>query len=1260
MKRTLLPILAFLCFQLTGQDYTFDIQWNNEAVPETFQGAVFPDADAELPWFSFSLPWEFASQQALLDLSIDLSSSVEQADSLILSCIRSTEPSLKYGIATARKKAVLQARLLPYYVNDDGKVMKIERFTVHVTSEEPIARLKSTIKGSFSSSSVLAEGDWYKVRVYESGMHKLTYEQLLDIGLSNPALVSIYGGGAVQLPEDYSKGSYDDLSPVALYMEKGSDNIFGPGDYILFYGRGPVEWSYNENTGRFEHSLHSYSYYGSYFLTDSKGVAGTAPQASLSDRTATTTVNSYDILAYREKEQYNIIVSGRRWLDDIFSLDLSNNYAFELPGLKTSEPLSITVLVAAQSLVSSYFTVKANTSTLGTISIAETPMSSYTSVQAYDNTKTFSYTPTSEAFTLTLNYTKTDSDSKGWLDYISINGRADLAFQNSQMIFRDIRSRDSGAIAQFSLSDIPDKLKIWEITNEAEPRQVNFSSAGGKASFKIAADSLRTFIAFRSDGTFSTPEWDADGGAKVENQNLHGSSDIDLVIVYNPLFAEDVERLAEHRREYDGLKVLTVTEEQVFNEFSSGTPDVSALRNFMKMYYDRDSISRMPKYLLLFGDGSVDNRNHTDNSTNMILTYQSEESFAPTQSYVSDDFYGLLDSSEQLYGGLLDIGIGRLPVSTVEEATAVVDKLISYDDPAYLGDWRNTLCFIADDEDSNVHLFQANSLASQVESSDPAYNINKIFLDAYPQVSTPTGERYPEVMQAINDQLNQGALIVNYTGHGGINGLAHEQIVTVTSINNWSNTHKLPLFMTATCEFSRYDEYDIDSDQEVTSAGEDVLLNPNGGGIGLFTTTRLVYAGPNHTLNEKFYDIVFEKDSMNNHYRLGDIIVYSKNRAGVSNNKLNFTLLGDPSQMIGYPSYKIVADSINHLSFEDTRDTISALDFATVSGHIETINGDLFTGFNGEVNCVVFDKEKEVQTLANDGGSPISFKTRNSILYRGKCSIENGTFSFGFYVPKDINYSLGYGKLSFYASNSSTDAHGATNNIIIGGEPENYFDDSEAPEINIYMNDTLFKDGGITDPNPSLLIRIKDNYGINTTGNGIGHDLTATLDGDRTNSIILNNYYLSDINSFNGGEAVYPYSDLEDGPHTVDVKVWDIHNNSAEETVSFVVVSSDELVLEDLFSYPNPMHDETFFNITHNRPDETFEVTIDIYSISGEHVKRIETEVYSSGYRLDPVSWDGRSEGGAPLGDGVYIYRVFLQNEAGESVSKAGKLVLIN
>ena len=1008
MKKLAFILLLLLPAVMQGQGESVVIKWNDHHGRLSFLHALYEDGQNTLPYFNKKIAWDHKGMIPVVHVDVQKSSGIEQGELSGMSTHHlENEPLVEYSLVREARQSFVVISILPFIRNASGGIERVDDFTIRLEQKMAIAPLRIHKAGSWIEHSVLTDGSWYRVSVKQSGMHKLTYEQLQEMGMQNPASVRVYGTGARLLSETYSLGHVDDLSPVAVQMEKGGDNMFGPGDHILFYAEGPVSWEYSEEESLFLHKLHDYAHQGYYFLTDSKGAPVAPGEATLSTGATTHTVTGYDYRVHFEEERYNLISSGKVWYGDLFNVSLENNYPFRIPGRIAGEPVKIRVTVAARSGQTSSFRVSANNQQLGSISINSTDLGHYTATYAYESRKTFETTPGSGDITVTLEYNRPDTDSKGWLNHLTLNGRCNLTMEGvDELLFRDSRSAGSGNVSGFRLGQ-GGETEIWDVTDPSAPVRIPHTQTGGDALFTLATYGIREFVAFRPGGDFPTPGYTGEGVGAMDNQDLHGLQHPDMVIVTPEIFLQQARELASHREMHDGLEVVVVLQQHVFNEFSSGTPDVTAIRNFMKMFYDRSGgASSYCRYLLLFGDGSFDNRHHPDKTgnPNLILTYQSNNSLSPTRSFVSDDFFGFLDTDESLSSGLLDIGIGRLPVSTVDEAELLVEKIIAYDSMVSQGSWRNQLCFIGDDEDSNIHMRQADQLARYVNDRYPAYNLNKIYLDAYPQEKSATGFRYPDVERAINNQVNRGALIVNYTGHGGPAGLAHERVVTVNDINSWSNGEMLPLFMTATCEFSRYDEYDPVMDIEETSAGEHLLLNTRGGGIALFTTTRLVYSGPNHVLNERFYEVVFEKDENLQNYRLGDIIAYSKNNTGAGINKLNFTLLGDPSMRLSYPEHRVLTDSLNGIDILALEDTLSAFDWVTVSGHLETQEGALLEEFNGTVYPKVFDKQKLVETLSNDDAPAWSFKSRNSILYSGKATVTNGKFSFGFYVPKDINY----------------------------------------------------------------------------------------------------------------------------------------------------------------------------------------------------------------------------------------------------------------
>jgi hypothetical protein len=707
--------------------------------------------------------------------------------------------------------------------------------------------------------------------------------------------------------------------------------------------------------------------------------------------------------------------------------------------------------------------------------------------------------------------------------------------------------------------------------------------------------------------------------------------------------------------------VKVVKTDEIYNEFSSGTQDISAIRDFMRMLYDRagSDQSLMPQYLLLFGAASYDYKDRIPDNHNFVPTYESPASLNPIISFCTDDFFGCLDITE---GGsmidnndFLDVAIGRLPVRNVAEAQAMINKIMAYQSPASLGSWRNELCYVADDEDNNLHLIDAEKLYNYVNSNYPVYNISKIYLDAYTQVSTPGGNRYPDVKDDINRKIFSGVLMMNYIGHGGVNGWAHERVLDATDVSSWHNMNKLPLFVTATCEFSKYD------DPGIYSVGEQVLLSPHGGGIALVTTVRLVFASANYTLNNAFHQFLFVPIG-NRMPTIGEVITKAKNSILLTSDDANlrkFVLLGDPVVKLNYPTNIAVNNTVTGIRSQII-DTLRALSKVTITGEVRDPNGNRMDNFNGIVYPTVFDKASTIQTLKNDPASNIAnFSLQKNIMYRGKASVTNGNFSFSFVVPKDISYTYGYGKISLYADNGNIDAHGYKDDVVVGGTADSFAVDNQGPLIKIYMNDEKFVFGGITDENPLLLVKLEDENGINTVGNGIGHDITGVLNQNTQNTYVLNEYYQAELDNYMKGEVRYPMSRLSEGKHTIKVKAWDVYNNSSEEYTEFIVSTSADLALAHVLNYPNPFTTSTKFQFEHNKPGQPLFVQVKIFTVSGKLVKTIQRDILSESYRVDDIHWDGRDDFGDRIGRGAYIYKVDVRAENGATAHKFEKLVIL-
>ncbi len=1237
-----------------------------------FKGAQYKVDDDLLPSFSeqvallnqqsFSVEIINATYEALSDEELALIKTPKKIGS---------EIKINSDIIYVKKQPRGVVNFIPLRKNNTtGKFEKLVSFDLSII-KNGFQKSSTRSVHTYAPHSVLQSGNWYKVAVPNDGIYKITPQLLQSLGMDvstlDPQNIRVYGNGGGMLPELNSKPRLDDLTENAILFQGNTDAVLDPSEFFLFYAKGPNTWTYNSaGCPKFKHTLNLYADSSYYFITSDLGTGKRVQTQASSSATVTHTVTTFDDFAFHENDDLNFIKSGRQWFGEYFDNIASYNFSFSFPNIDLSSSATIKANIASKYSSSSSYTVNGN----AVPAIGAATGDTY----AITGNTCFSTIPTNPL--VTVNVTKQTSDALGWLDYVEVNARRQLIMNGNQMIFRDAQSVGSGNVAQYNLTS-SSPIQIWDITDPTNALYQAFQLNGNSYQFVLPADTLKQFVAF-SGTSFNTPSVIG----HLENQDLHGMIGKNLTIVTHPNFLTEAQTLANYHENIDLISTNVVTIKQIYNEFSSGAPDATAVRDFVKMFYDKAADStELPKYLLLFGDGSYDNKNRFSNNTNYIPTYESVESQSLTASYVSDDFFGCLDDNEgNMIDGIdaVDVGIGRFPVKSRAEAQTAIDKIFNYKRvgvPPTLssaanscssqttgspfGDWRNTVCFIGDDEDGNLHTSQADQLSAMVDTGYNDFNVDKIYFDAYTQVATPGGDRYPGASDAITKRVEKGCLIMNYTGHGGEVGLAHERVVEVSQINSWKNINNMPFWVTATCELSRFD------DPQRTSAGEYIFLSPTGAGIGLLTTVREAFASPNFVINGNFYRSVL--NPINGRMpRLGDVYEYVKTKAnGNGNNSYgrNFTLLGDPALTLNYPKWDVSTDTINGQPVATSgTQTIKALSRVTVSGFVRDKNNVILTSYNGVIYPTVFDKAQTITTLSNDGAlsPPFPFKLQKNVLFKGKVSVTNGYYKFTFVVPKDIAYQYGIGRISYYAENGNEDANGYYEKFNIGGSDSLAASDLVGPEVKLYMNDAKFVFGGMTNENPDLFSILKDENGINTVGNGIGHDVTAVLDGNTTNSIVLNDYYQSDLNSYKSGSIRYPFNSLGEGKHSLKLKVWDVYNNSSETYTEFIVSKSADLALSHVLNYPNPFTTRTQFYFEQNQCCQTLDVQILVFTISGKLVKTIDQFVNTEGFRSDPIEWDGRDDFGDKIGRGVYIYRVKVKTSEGSTAEKYEKLVILN
>ncbi len=1156
-----------------------------------------------------------------------------------------------------RGEKIAHINVEAYRKSDGNKISKLVSFTLKNNISKRIA---GSTKRVYADNSALASGEWYKLAVSRSGVYKITGADLQAMGFSLSGLdvdnVHVHGNGGGMLPEANSAFRYDDIIENGIKIKDNNANgIFDASDYLLFYAKGPNTWHYSSSSKNFYHVNNVYDDYAYYFVTVNNSIGKRIVSDPNTYPAANVSVGEFTDFAFHELDSLNLIKTGRTWYGEHYSIENSHSFSFSFPNIVITEKAFLRSNSAARSTISSSMSLNAN-GTARTISYAATS-THYLGYYAQITTDTFSFSTSNSNITINTTYTKPNSSAQAWMNFIEVNARRHLTMSSGQMTFRDPKTVAVNNTVEYTIENGSSNMEIWDVSKTVEPMLMSSSLNNTTLKFIASADSLRTYVS-HNGGYYSPIKI-----GKVANQNLHALSDIDYVILYDSKFKSQAEQLADYHRNNSGLSVYITTLAPIYNEFGSGAKDNSAIRDFMKMLYDKadGDVSKMTQYLLFFGDASYDYKNRIQNNSNLIPTYESPNSLSPTASYCSDDFFGLYDDGEGSNSeGDLDIGIGRFPVTTVAQASAIINKILYYKSPestivgscgvgqngnAKMSDWRNKLCFIGDDEDTGIHATQADYLANYSSSNYPVYNIDKIFFDAYTQVITPGGQRYPDVKTAINQSVENGSLIVNYTGHGGEEGWSHESVLDVSDINAWTNIANLPLFITATCEFSRYD------DPERISAGEYVLLNSNGGGIALLTTSRVSWSSSNFSLNKVIFENILKKN--NGEYpRLGDIVRLSKVGSGSISNNRNFLLLGDPAMQLVYPQDEVVTTEVKDSRTGLAIDTLNALQIVNISGNVNK-GGNINTDFNGKVMVTIFDKVQNYTTLGNDDGSPIyTFELQKSIIYKGKVNAINGEFNFDFVVPKDIAYNIGSGKISYYATDGITDANGYLDTMSIGGSYSMADVDLEGPQITLYINDTNFINGGITDQNPDLLAYVFDEHGINTVGNGIGHDLAAIIDGNSTSPIILNEYYEAKTGEYKSGVISYPFYDLEEGSHTLDVKVWDVYNNSSTASIDFIVTTNNELAMDHLFTQPNPFKETTSIVFEHNQSCNLMDVEVRIFNSTGHIVRIINTTVNSSGYRVGPgqLVWDGTNMKGQKLASGLYVYNLRYKTTDSEGV----------
>ncbi|TYA74846.1 type IX secretion system sortase PorU [Seonamhaeicola marinus] len=1293
MKKKIL--LVFLVVVTIGyaQQKSYDIVWNGiKTISSTNYKLKIPSFNKKNLAFNFNEGLLFTDQwdevgtinESSLRVINVRYSSMSQNELLDLDT-NLVSQELKFSLrnSTARGKQSVFFQLSPIIKDANGNLKKVVSFTISYSKGNQ-ARVSSKTGFKTSkviSNSVLSSGQWYKFYVDTTGVFRLSKSFLnrlgVDVNNVDPRTIKLYGNGGRMIPFANAEPYPFDVMENAIKFVGEQDGVFNNEDYILFYAQGPREFSQESNT-----NINCYTDKTYYYLNVSSGFGKRISNFNQPEGAVDLAINTYHDYQFYEKDEQNIAFLGRRWFGDKFDIEANKIFVFDIPDLVTTQPIFLKVYVASTSSTATTMEVNVNTVNVASLNLG----ASSGSFLARENSFVGNVNVNSDKIEVGLNYNNLGNPSAvGYLDYISIEAERALKFYGKQFQFKNNNVVVSSGIGQYTISDASGISEIWDVTDIYNVSNFVNETSDSNLSFTADLGSLKQYVAVAPNDYFD-PKLDSE--TTIANQNIKGTifqnangnfQDIDYLIISPANMLTQADRLAEINRKQYGLNVKVLELNQIYNEFSTGNQDVAAIRNLVKYVYDNASTpENRIKYLCLFGDSSFDYKDRIQNNTNIVPSWHSYSSFNLTGSFVSDDFYGMMDANEgsMFPSERLDIAVGRIIADTPQRAKEMVDKIASYYVKESFGSWRNNFVLVSDDVDQDwegVLQETTDDIGDLVTQEKPFINSLKIHSDAFQQETSAGGERYPDVTSEFVNAIDNGALVVNYFGHGGENGLAEERIFQKTDIEALRNFCKLSCFVTVTCEYTKFDN------PFIQTAGEFTYWNKDAGAIGLITTTRQIFVNFaidfNNILSEYLFSYSDSDNFSDNEYpSMAEALRLAKNDNSISSNSQRRLIffIGDPAMKLAFPKPNIRLTSVNDVPISQPTDTLQALGRVKLAGEVIDPSGNLLTNYSGTLSATIYDKPINRQTLANDGtvnnGQVVrlDFTTLGETIFRGQASITNGQFEFDFVVPKDIGVPVGFGRISFYANNEELleDQAGASiNQIRIGGINENAEEDNIGPVISLFMNDENFVSGGITNESPTLLAKLEDINGINTAS-GIGHDIVAIIDGDETNPFVLNDYYQTEIDDFQKGVVSFPFRDLEPGLHTLTLKAWDVYNNSSTAELQFVVFDENqELVIDNVLNYPNPFVNYTEFWFNHNS-SEPLDVSIQIFTVSGKLVRTINGQTSgglksTSSLSRDMV-WDGRDDFGAKIGKGVYVYKLTVRsNQLNKKVEKIEKLVIL-
>ena len=1178
-------------------------------------------------------------------------------------------------INLARDEFYISIKLIPFK-KENNQIYRLRSFSYFIDNKKSANRVSNSATVT-PITSILNSNNFYKIKVDTTGVFKIDRAFLVShfsesiVSAINPKNIRIYGNGGKMLNENIDDFRYTDLQENAIEVIGENDNTFDTNDYILFYAQGPNSWNLPSNGSLPNHETNLYENYAYYYLNFDIGV-GKRIQDDGSTSIPSSFFTSYDDFRVYDPEKFNINQNGRIWVGDSFLVKDTQSVSFTISNFDSSAPLICRYSVLTNQANNQKIALDFNGSNISNSIISSTGF-----YNEFIQTLSIS-TNTSNTIQATLKVDSSPNPSGViYFNYIELIFKQKLSYNGKQFNFRRRENLNTNSAFGFKISNNSGLEQVWDVSDITNISRKKDLIAGGDFEINYQSNSpdfRNEFVAFNSSSAFK-PTF----VGKIDNQNIHSIQDTDMLIVAPKAFLSQANQLKNYHKTLSNLDVNIVSPQEIYNEFSSGSQDITAIRDFFRYVY-QTSRKRL-KYVLLLGDSSYDYKDRISNNTNIIPSYQSYQSnpISTSNGYVTDDYYTILDDGEiGLDTSQLDIAIGRLVADDVPEAQLLTNKIVMYNNElssqktathSYnpFGDWRLKTHLVVD-IDKGIAPFHQDieiGLANWFETNRKIYTVRKLYQDAYVATSTPAGLRFPQINDGITNAVSTGSLYLSYFGHGGPRGWSQYRVLTDSDISTYNNLNveftRLPLITTVTCDFTVWDN------PAIFSGGENLLKKTDGGAIGIITTSRpiFVFFGEIFTpiLNRRLFEY---SDPTNTSYvPMGEALRRSKVEFGNFNDNLKIALLGDPALPLAFPPRGIKISTINGINANSFTDVIRALDFVTIEGEVLNASNTKDLTFTGKIDATLYDKPIDKETVDNLGTlGTMNFKEQVNAIYKGSTNVTNGAFKLQFYVPKDINYTVGLGKLVLYAYNYKIDAATFKDDIKIGGINPNGINDDEGPGIKLYMNNTNFANGGITDRNPVFIACVTDSTGINATGSGVGHDITAVLDNDIDGTLVLNEYFAGgeqspcsypNLKDYQKGKVAYQLNNLDLGNHTIHFKVWDINNNSSTASLDFIVMNdgTNGLVINKPLNWPNPFSDKTYFHFEHNC-DDILEVQVQIFTISGKLIKTIRQSVTSNpfreGYRTDKfgIPWDGLDDFGDKVGKGVYVYKLNVRGQNAE------------